>query len=105
MQLARARAIRVRKKQGYVDMGRVQITVGQRYLLALARAADRRGMSATAYMRRAVAAFIAADTDIPITDLLRDVPHPSGPAAGKFDDGTGHGSWVATRFVDDTGVI
>jgi len=97
--------VRVRKKQGYVDMGRVQITVGQRYLLALAQAADRRGMSVTAYMRRAVAAFVAADTDTFLRVLLQDSPHPDGPAAGKFDDGRGHGDWVASRFTDDTDVI
>lgn len=102
---AHARAVRVRKKQGYVDMGRVQITVGNGYLSALSDAAAMRGLSVSAYMRRAVAAFIAADTDIHLTALLRDCPHPDGHAAGKFDDATGHGEWSASRFADDTDVI
>jgi hypothetical protein len=101
---AHTRQVKVRKKQGYADMGRVQITVGGTYLSALSRAAAARGLSPTAYMRRAVAAFIAADTDTPIGVFLRDCPHPDGPGHGTYDDGAGHGSWAASRFADDTDV-
>ena len=97
--------MRVRKKQGYTDMGRVQMVVGGGYLDGLSRAAALRGLTPTAYMRRAVAAFIAADTGTDIHVFLRDSPHPDGPGYGTFDDGAGHGDWVASRFTDDTGVI
>jgi hypothetical protein len=102
---AHARATRVREKQRYVDVGRIQITVGAGFLSALSQAAERRGLSVTAYMRRAIAAFVAADTGLALPRLLAEVPHPQGPAHGKFDDGTGYGEWVASPFADDTGVI
>lgn len=86
-------------------MGRVQMVVGPYYLKALADAAHLRGMTVTAYCRRAVAAFISADTGLRLVDLLADTPHPEGPAHGSSDPGTGYGQWVATCFTDDTGVI
>lgn len=102
---AHARAVAVREKQGYIDMARIQMVVGGFFAGRLAQAAERRGMSVTAYCRRAVAAFVAADLDEPLVELLADIPHPGGPHHGSYDDGTGYGTWQATPFVDDTGVI
>lgn len=100
-----ARAVAVQGRQTYVDMGRIQMTVGGFYLKALSDAAHRRGMTVTGYCRRAVAAFVTADTGVPWADLLADTPHPEGVTFGTFDPGTGHGQWVASCFVDDTDVL
>lgn len=66
------------------------------------RAAAARGISIVGYARRAIAKQIAADLDIPLTDVLALLPAPQ-PYAGsakrekrsgkKYDDGTGYGDW------------
>jgi hypothetical protein len=76
----------------------------------LREAANRRGMSAVGYVRRATAAFIAADLELPFEAVAALTPRPAPPEGamkglpaeqrplnnpGKWrDDGTGHGSWV-----------
>jgi hypothetical protein len=67
-------------------------------------------MSAVGYVRRATAAFIAHDLDLPFEAVAALTPKPS-PAEGTMkglpvqerpvynpgkwrDDGAGHGSWV-----------
>lgn len=100
-----ARQVVVQERQKYVDMGRVQMTVGAFYLRALANAAERRGLSVTVYCRRAIAAFVAADESMRFTDLVADTPHPQGQIGGSHDDGEGHGLWVASPFEDDMGRI
>lgn len=76
----------------------------------LREAADRRGMSAVGYVRRATAAFIAADLELPFEAVVALTPKPS-PAEGTMkglpvaerpiynpgkwrDDGVGHGTWL-----------
>lgn len=81
------------------------MVIGAGFLRALADAAALRGMTPTAYCRRAVAAFVSADTDIAFERLTAECPHPDGRDQGTCDPGTGHGQWVASRFVDDTDVI
>jgi hypothetical protein len=80
---------------------------GLSFFSALRRAADHRGISASAYLRRAVAAFAAKDLGIPFEGILKDSPSPGWsthrqdlPRQRKtqvfrkeFDDGTGYGSW------------
>lgn len=99
---AHAHVTAVQRRQKYTDMGRIQMMVGERFITNAARAAALRGMTLTAYSRRAVAAFVAADLGIPFTDMTTDVVHPEGPRVGSFDPGTGHGTWVASAFADDT---
>lgn len=76
----------------------------------LRRAADARDMSAVGYVRRATAAFIAADLDLPFEAVASLTPRPAPPGGvmrglpveesprnnpGKWrDDGAGHGSWT-----------
>lgn len=105
LERAHARAVAVRERQAYVDMGRIQMTVGPFYLRGLSDAAAARGLTVTAYCRRAIAAFVSADTGIPLADILADAPHPQGPAYGSHDDGEGHGLWTASAFADDMGGI
>lgn len=63
-------------------------------------AARRRGLTVSAYIRRATSAFVAQDLGLPFEDVVR-----FGPRATPFgqtvtaktgitnDDGTGYGSW------------
>jgi hypothetical protein len=78
------------------------MVVGATYVRTLGDAAHRRGMTVTAYCRRAIAAFVAADMGVDWLDLLADTPHPDGRDHGSYDPGTGHGSWTASPFTDDT---
>lgn len=63
----------------------------------LAKAAELRGMSVSAYLRRAGLAFVAADLGIPLEDLLRNEPatrlRTEGPKTNRSDAGEGHGLW------------
>lgn len=78
---------------------------GMSFFSALRQAADRRGITASAYLRRAVAAFAAKDLGIPFEEIVKDSPSPDWndkrhDYKGKknvwrkeFDDGTGYGTW------------
>lgn len=74
-------------------------------------AAERRGLPNTAYARRAIAAFIASDLDLPFEEVCGFFSAPFKPGQmfkaddentrretrGKTkDDGQGYGSWVAS---------
>lgn len=75
-----------------------------------ARAAKRRGMSLSAYARRALAAFISKDLDIPFEDLCHEFPaveynqyiskYENGMVVIQRDDGHGYGDWKIKSFVD-----
>lgn len=75
----------------------------------LRQAANARGISVTGYVRRATAAFIAADLGVPFAEVCAHMPRP-GPALGTMrglppeqrplhnpgrwiDDGAGYGAW------------
>lgn len=75
----------------------------------LRAAANARGISVTGYVRRATAAFIAADLGVPFAEVCSFMPRPS-PATGNMrglppeqrpvnnpgrwiDDGRGFGPW------------
>jgi hypothetical protein len=75
----------------------------------LRAAATARGLSSSGYVRRAVAAFVAADLGLSLPEVAQHMPRPvpeAGPMAlpadqhprlhpGKWaDDGTGYGSWA-----------
>jgi hypothetical protein len=87
---------------------RLTVVCDIEYRVLLREAADRRGMSAAGYARRATTAFIAADLDLPFEVVAALTPQPAPPEGtmtlpveqrpirnpGKWrDDGLGHGSW------------
>lgn len=69
----------------------------------LGRAANRRGMSHSAYMRRAIGAFIAYDLQIPWEEMASTFPavvydptkttYSDGLVVSQRDDGKGYGQW------------
>lgn len=67
------------------------------FVALLRKAARRRDMSDSAYARRAVSAFIAADLQMPFEDVCETSP-PVPFARGRWttyprDDGKGYGNW------------
>lgn len=73
----------------------------------LEEAAFRRGISLTGYARRAMAAFIAYDLDLPLPEVLQHhaKPAPYGHGGGgrlvrTQDDGAGMGPWDITGLED-----
>lgn len=81
------------------------------FLIALREAAETRGMSSAGYARRAVAAFVARDLDVPFSDLTKNFPAPHlrgevlkrdpgefrKAAGATSDDGEGYGDWIVPR--------
>jgi hypothetical protein len=75
-----------------------------------AKAAKRRDMSLSAYARRALAAFISKDLEIPFEDLCTNFPavvydqyvskYDKGMVVIQRDDGQGYGPWQIKEFVD-----
>lgn len=65
---------------------------------AIFAAAERRNMSASAYLRRCALAFAAYDLDLDLDVLLADEPatrlKSEGPKTNRLDEGQGHGEWV-----------
>ena len=67
------------------------------------RAANRRGMSKSAYARRALAAFISHDLQMPFEDLCKMFPavvydqnvskYVDGLVVSQRDDGEDYGQW------------
>lgn len=69
------------------------------FIILLRKAAATRGMNVAAYARRAIAAFVAVDLDMPFEEVCNTCPTP-GPqkrAGVGFvwprDDGEGYGNW------------
>lgn len=87
----------------------LQVAMGMPLRVLIRECADRRGMSSVAYVRRAVAAFIAADLGMSLQGVAAMCPpvrtDRSHGRAGKFagthghgeDDGLGYGHWHACR--------
>lgn len=80
-------------------MTRLGVRVTGEFLILLNRAARRRGISNSAYVRRAVSAFIAQELQMPFEDVCATSP---GVEHVKFtnkgvvwprDDGRGYGKW------------
>lgn len=67
--------------------------------MLLSRAARHRGMSNSAYVRRAVSAFIASDLQVPFEDVCQMTPgvvHEARTNKGVVwppDNGKGYGKW------------
>lgn len=84
------------------DYTRGYYQAGLTFFTALRQAARVRGISGGAYLRRAVAAFVAKDLGVDFEDVLRDSPSPhwnkhrsvkTGTWYREYDDGKGFGSW------------
>lgn len=92
-----------RNKHGHGRGARVQYMVSVDYLKAVDAAARVRGISRMGYMRRAVAAFVAADLGVEFESVVAGgampQPHEStgevvvGIGRGANDDGAGYGTW------------
>ena len=76
------------------------------FRIFLDEAAQRRNISMTGYMRRAVAAMVAHDLGIPYEAVVRHSAQPTtynqtsarGPQKKTFDDGQGHGVWAILQL-------
>lgn len=73
------------------------------FIILLRKAAAIRGMNVAAYARRAIAAFIAVDLEMPFEDVCNTCPTP-GPQKRSGvgfvwprDDGQGYGNWEVKR--------
>lgn len=77
------------------------LRAGDKWFSGVRRAARTRGMSASAYIRRAVAAFAAHDLGEEMADIVSDSPMVQWRTktengqhfAMGHDDGEGYGSW------------
>lgn len=73
--------------------------VSREFTDLLRKAARRRGMNNAAYARRAIAAFIAEDLQIPFEDVCQGFPSPKAEGSTGVgviwprDDGQGYGNW------------
>lgn len=90
-----------RNQHGRIRDAKLTLNVGLMFAKSLGQAAQARGISRVGYLRRAVAAFIAADLEIPFTQVVSDCPLPSPytperswSTARGDDDGRGYGTWV-----------
>lgn len=90
-----------RNRNGMIRDARLSLHVGHGFARALNEAAALRGISRVGYLRRAVAAFLAADLGVPFEELTAQCPVPAAftrerawvTGAGD-DDGRGFGTWV-----------
>lgn len=78
---------------------RVMFRTTDEFNMLLSRAARRRGMTNSFYMRRAISAFIAEDLQIPFEDICQLSPGADATlytGRGRIwprDDGNGYGKW------------
>lgn len=89
----------------------LQVAMGMPLRMLIREAAELRGMTSVAYVRRAVAAFIAADLGVSLEAVCALAPpvrtDRSHGRRGKFsghgpgsDDGAGYGHWHACEGCD-----
>lgn len=90
---------RVAKLAATQKSERWNLRSSEEFITLLRKAALHRGMNSAAYARRAMAAFIAKDLEIPFEDVCNTCPTP-GPQKRSGvgfvwprDDGTGYGNW------------
>lgn len=61
------------------------------------KAAQERGLSVSAYIRRAALAFAAHDLGLDLAEVLKDEPQwrlrTEGPRTNHSEGGEGHGNW------------
>ena len=90
---------RVKGRVSVDKAGRWNLRSSEEFIVLLRRAAATRDMNVAAYARRAMAAFIAKDLQMPFEDVCNTCPTP-GPQkrAGvgfvwQRDNGEGYGDW------------
>lgn len=93
-------------KRRYERRDGVRVDFDTPFRVYLDEACMRRGLSFSGYARRALAAFIAYDLGVPITEVLKhtaypleyhpDIPRWNGAAHKTSDNGTGYGEWRIT---------
>lgn len=94
------KSTRVRKPGERV--GSWQIALPLEVVDAINHAAAARGMSATAYMRRAITSFAAYDTGVDffaLSEHERAITPPGVASHGVKMRGRGHGSWLITGLA------
>lgn len=80
--------------------GRLQLMSSVLWMDWLKQAAALRGMSLSAYARRAVSAFIAADLGLDVTRVIAETPAVQVGLHGAKHDGLA-GPWQGSAFVVD----
>lgn len=89
-----------RRYNGSIRDARLAFNVGHGFVRALNEAAALRGISRVGYLRRAVAAFLAADLGVPFEEITGACPVPAPFTRERAwqtgrgdDDGAGFGTW------------
>lgn len=88
--------VRIRKASNKI---RFAIRVTHEFIFLTSRAANRRGMTNSAYARRAIAAFVASDLDMAFEDVCALFPAPKESDRSQNgvrwprDNGEGYGQW------------
>jgi hypothetical protein len=105
----RSAAVLARERKTYARMARYQFGCEPKFLTLVNTAATLRGITTAAYIRRAIAAFVAADLDMALADVAELTPAASrrgtrpSPGAGRrvtADNGKGFGPWRASSIAD-----
>jgi len=102
--LERVQARQKRSKRHTERVSGVLATFDDPFRVLLDEACMRRGISMQGYARRAIAAFVAHDLDIPLSEVLKHMAVPTeyraaagfGRSRKTGDDGRGFGAW----FID-----
>ena len=90
---------RVSSRTHAEESNRWSLRSTQAFTSLMRKAARRRGMSGAAYSRRAIAAFIAQDLQMPFEDVCNTFPAPKPEGSTGVgviwprDDGQGYGNW------------
>ncbi len=100
-----------RRKAGRRRAGTLTIEYDLPFQVLLREAAERRGIAANGYARRAIAAFIALDLGMEFEEVVQHFARPTkpgevlrrtdgskqAPSGTTVDDGQGFGSWRLGR--------
>lgn len=91
-------------KDGRTGWQHFRFSLPWKFLLAIDKAAKRRGIGRAAYVRRVLAHWVAADLEMEPAELLSLCPPAlrwgefgGGARSDERDDGTGFGDWDLVR--------
>lgn len=87
---------RVKKRAPTEQRKRFMFRSSWAFVSLVSKAARLRGMTSSAYARRAISAFIASDLQMPFEDVCQHSPSVKSSAGIKTwtpDDGAGYGKW------------
>lgn len=92
------------------DNHRIHVIVGRSFDLQLRQAAKKRGVSMSAYARRAIAQLIARDLELSVKEVLSraPAPRPMNSAAfygGEVDNGEGIEDWCPHPGCDGSHLL